>query len=373
MAGRSINELLAPEVILREVSRVLLPGTVLSDLFGWGLANRDPANMNGNMIDWQLRDGKYDVFNRLRRLATASVPGSPQTLVAPKPVGKVSYTIPRTAEQIALTDEEIHNRRVTGQNANIVDVGGENYIMRQKMGLAERVANMIEFQTAAMLRGSYSFDQVGDELRHCFSGGEDTIDFQIPASNKNQLGGIIGTSWATTTTDIPGDFYAMNLASNDLSGRGLEHVVLNSNTYQYLLKNDFIKAQAGTANTPFESLNRTGAGTYGVVFKAIPQYQFHVIDYSLEIWDGSSAFATTRLIADDQVSVFPTPDPSWVQYLNGGEWITEGPNGARAFHYGFYAYGYPNWNPSGWNLCVNHNGFPGLWVPGAIYTADVTP
>jgi hypothetical protein len=372
MAGRSVNELLAPEVILREVSRIKLPGTILSDIFGWGLSARNPDKQNGNIINYDLRDGRYDVFNRTRELATASTPGTQNTNIKPQKVGDVRFTIPRSAEQMPLTHEQLVNRRQTGSAVTVVDAMGANYIDRQKQYMMMRVANMIEFQCAAMMRGSYTFDQEGDELRQGFTGGGTTIEFQIPANNKNQLNGIIGTSWATTSTDIPGDVMAVNQACNDLTGMGVEHAVLNSNTWQYVINNLKIQAQAGTSNTPFQSYTRTGPGAFSATLRAIPWLQWHVVDYSLSIWNGS-ALADTRLIADDQVTFFPQPDSSWCQYLNGGEVVTEGPRGNAAFRHGFYAYGYESWNPSGWNLCTTHNGIPCLYIPGAIFNADVTP
>ena len=159
---------------------------------------------------------------------------------------------------------------------------------------------------------------------------------------------------------------------NALTGMGIEHAILNSNTWAYVINNDYVKAQAGTSNTPYEQYVRTGPGRFSAVLRAMPWLQWHIVDYSLDIWDGS-AVTTTKLIANDQVSFIPTPNPNWCQYLNGGETITEGPNGIRAFRQGFYAYGYPSWSPSGWNLCANHNGFPAVYIPAAIANADVTP
>jgi hypothetical protein len=368
---------MAPEVILREVSRIQLPGTVLSDLFGWGLAARDPDKQDGNMTDYPLRDGSYDVFSRSRLLATASMPGTSNTNIKPQKVGRVRFTIPRSSEQMPLTDEDLVNRRQIGQAVTVVDSMGENYIMRQKRFMAERVANMIEFQTAALMRGSYTFDQEGDELRQMFSGGEETIDFQIPSGNKNQLdmlgaGAIITASWATSSTDIPQNCYLVNTDMNSLTGLGIEHAVTNSTTFQYLLNNDKIKAQAGTSNTPYQSLERSGPGRFSAILRAIPWLQWHIVDYSLDLWDDTT-YTSTKLIADDQVTFIPQPSPAWCQYLNGGEVIAEGPAGPRAFRNGFYAYGYQSWNPSGWNLCTAHNGIPALYVPAAIANADVTP
>lgn len=377
MAGRAVADLLAPEVILREVSRIQLPATTLSDLFGWGLPDRDPAAQTGNMINYDLRDGAYDTFNRTQDLASGRVPGTANFNLPPQKVGKVRFTVPRSAERIPLTDEDLVNRRQIGQAVTVVDQMGENYIMRQKRYLAERVANMIEFQTAALLRGSYTFDQQGDELRQGFSGGQETINFQLPTGNLNQLnmlgaGDIITAPWSTTSTDVIGHLMAINDAMNAITGLGIEHAVSNSKTFRYVLKNDFVKAEAGTAATPFESYIRRGPGEYSVRLRSIPWLEWHIIDYKLNIWNGS-AYVRSSLVQDDQVSFFPTPSPAWVQYCNGGEVVTEGPAGVRAFRNGFYAYGYPSWDPSGWNLCTVHNGFPMLYIPGAIATADVTP
>src|SRR5256886_16447910 len=68
--------------------------------------------------------------------------------------------------------------------------------------LAQRFANLIEFQTAAMIRGQYSYTTDGDLLRHGFTGSDTTINYQIPAGNLNQLdmlgsGNILNADWAT--------------------------------------------------------------------------------------------------------------------------------------------------------------------------------
>lgn len=378
MAGISIAELLQPQVILREVSRVNLPGTVLADLFMWGLKNRDPeAQDKQNCFDYQLRKGSYDIFNQSKKVVAASVPGSAASEMAPNPVGSVDFTIPRAATQMSLTDESLVNQRQIGQAVTIVDSMGQNYILRQKQYMASQYANMIEFQTAAMLRGSYTWTQVGTEFRHAFSGGDVTVNFQVPAGNKNQLdmlgnGDIIDASWATTSTDIPKHCLQINEASNALSGMGIEHAICNSKTWNYIINNTKVQAQAGTANTPYEEYNRVGNGRFSVRLRAIPWLMWHIIDYALDIWNGS-AFVNTKLIADDQVNFIPTPSPLWTQYINGGETVTEGPNGVREFRQGFYSYGYPTHNPSGWSLNAVHNGIPACYVPSAIVCADVTP
>lgn len=376
--AQSLDTSLQAEVILREMSRVSLPNTIISDLFGWGLAARNPdAQDQGNMIQSPIRESSIDIFNNTRKLPPASTPGTQNVLIDPQNVGKFRYIIPRIAMSLPLTYEQLVQRRQIGQALNIVDKMGETYLMKQKIYMAQLVANIIEFQSAAMLRGTYTFDQQGDELRQGFSGGETTINFQIPAGNKNQLnmlgaGNIISASWATTSTDIPGQVLAVNTAMNALTGYGISHALLNSTTMRYLDKNTAIINEGGSANTPYAEFVKTGPGTFAKRYRAMPWILWHVIDYSLDIWDGS-AFTTTKLVADDQVTFIPDPNPMIAQYINGMEVVTEGPAGVTAERYGFYQYGYASWNPAGWWLNAVHNGIPGLLNPNAIATADVTP
>src|SRR5205814_8532625 len=124
---------------------------------------------------------------------------------------------PRAAGTIELVDDELLNQRAIGGRDSSLDRGGEVFLTRQEAYLAQRFANLIEFQTAAMLRGSYSFAADGDLLRHGFSGGETTIDFKVPAGNLSQLnmlgtGNILDADWATAGTDIPKHLHAINAA-----------------------------------------------------------------------------------------------------------------------------------------------------------------
>ena len=185
-----------------------------------------------------------------------------------------------------------------------------------------------------MLRGSYSYDEDGDDLRHGFTGGETTIDFRIPAGNLTQLdmlggGNILDADWATAATDIPGHLHEINAAMIQLTGMGLAHVVLTSVGWQHIVNNTKVQAQGGSGMTAFESLQRVSGGEFTAMLRALPWLTFHVIDYGLEIWNGSSE-TFTKLIEDDHAAFLPEPSPRWVQYLEGSEIVTEGPNGAEA-------------------------------------------
>lgn len=378
MSGYAVNDLLSNLQILGEISTLDLPGTSLQRLFGWNIASFATPNVTGNVEDSPLRTGQYDIFDVTRRVATGSVPGTAMTTRKPQKVGQTQFTVPRSAEKLPLTFEDMNQRRGIGVNPGLLDRNGERYIARQTRYLGELFANVLEFQVAAMVRGGYYFTQRDDALEHSFVAGDVFVDFQIPASNKDQLnmlgnGNIITASWLTPTTDIPGNILAIHRAFLELTGMGLSHIVLKSNLWNAMMNNNYITAQAGSSNTPFEYIERESAGQFRARLRgATPWIDIHLVDYGLEVWDGSN-FTYTELIEDDHALFIPEPSEDWVGYIRGMETVIEGENGPMSNQYGFYPYAFPSHDPAGWNLCAVHNGLPKLVRPKAIAYGDMTP
>lgn len=373
--GRSISDLLAAKVVLRKVTQVVLPNTVVSQLFGWGLNNRNPKAQGSNTIPHHLREGSYDIRDSTRRVATGRNPGATSSRQKPQKTAKVNFTIPRSAENIELSYEKLNQFRQIGSSVNEVDPQGERYIDGQIEYLAERYGNMIEFQTAAMLRGSYTFDQVGDDIQQGFSGGETEISYQIAAGNKSRLdmtgsGDRISASWGTAGTNIPGDLLDINAGMNTITGKGIEHVVCGSDVWDAVMNNTAVKEQGGSSNTPFESFQRTGPGNFVAVLKAVNWLTWHIVDYSLEIWNGSN-FVETKLIAPNHAHFFPNPSNRWTEYMNGMETVVEWPSANKVDAVGFHSWGEEVNNPAGFSLNAVHNGFPALYVPNAMTDATV--
>jgi hypothetical protein len=367
--GVSTQQILAPKTILHAVSQMALPGTTLQRLFGWGISGGNTERTSG-------RSFAYDILDNSRRVATARVPGQASSRQAPQKVGSVAGTFPRSAETISLLDEDLLNRRAFGNRGEELDYGGESYITRQEAYLAQRFANLIEFQTAAMMRGSYSYLDDGDVLRHGFSGGALTVDYQIPSGNEGQLdmlgsGEILDADWSDAGTDIPLHLQNINSAMLQLTGMGLAHVVLTSAGWRYILSNTAVQEMGGSMNAPFESMERTATGEFEAVLRALPWIKFHIVDYGLEIWNGTSE-VFTKLIPDDHAAFFPQPSPRWVRYLEGSEIVTEGPGGQRAEQFGFYPFAWPTHDPSGWELSAVMNGIPALYTPQAMAYGLIT-
>jgi hypothetical protein len=362
------SDLLAPQTIRKAISQLELPGTSLQNLFGWGLGGTNVIRQSG-------RSFAYDIFNTTRTVATGRVPADPSHRTKPQAPESVSATFPRAAETIVLLDEHLLNRRRIGGPAGFLDRGGEVFLTRQEAHLAQRFANLIEFQTAAMLRGSYSYETDGDALRHGFAGGDTTIAYRVPAGNLDQLdmlgaGNILDADWATASTDIPAHLHAINAAMIQLTGMGLAHVAVTSTGWQHIVNNTVVQEQGGSGPV-FRSLERVAGGEFTATLRALPWLTFHVIDYGLEIWNGS-AETFTKLIDDDHAAFFPEPSPRWVQYMEGSEIVTEGPGGPKHERFGFYAWAYPVHDPSGWELCAVLNGIPALYTPQAMAYGLIT-
>lgn len=371
--GESINRLLAPSRIMQVIAQLKKAATPISQLLGFNIGGKNRTPYGG-------RNFAYDVFNPSRQVPGPRAPGQPSARIAPQKVGNVSGVFPRSADTIPLLDEEMFNRRRIGANANELDEMGESYITRQEDFLATRFTNLIEFMASAMLKGSISYttSTAGDLLWYDYTGGTQTIDFQIPPGNKNQLnmtggGNIISASWATASTNIPAHLLAINKAMLQLSGFPLKHVICGSDVWGYVINNDYIKAQAGTSQSPFEKMSQDENGNFIAMLRGSCSWIiWHIIDTGLEL--GSSNTYKTLIDADSFVGM-PEPTSEWCTFLDGSEIVTEGPGvgATRAERFGFYPFAYPSFDPSGWNLSAVFNGLPALQVPKAVVYADTTP
>lgn len=363
MAGYAAQDLFAPLYIREVVSRVNPALTTLSRLFGFDVGGSNREQQSG-------RNFAFDYFDHTREVASGRAPDAASAAIKPQLAGTVQGVFPRSAEMMQLRYEKIFNRRSVGGPTSELDKGGMDWITRQQNYMGERFANIIEFQTAAMLRGSYVFVQDGDKLKHDFSGTGITVDFKIPAGNLsslNMLGGgnIISALWSNTGTDIPAQIFAINQAMQQLAGFPLKHIVLNSVTWQYVMNNTKVQAQSGTANTPLTEIKQDNEGNFTASMRFAPWIKFHIIDHGLVVGTGAGTY--TKLLPDNKVAFLPDPSPLWCGYLDGSEYVTDGPQATTATEqFGFYSYGYPVHDPAAFNMHMLLNGIPALKVRNAI-------
>lgn len=367
MPGPTVGDVLSTQRIWAVVSRVKKAEFPISRFFGFDFGGSNVEQFGG-------RDFRYDIFDHTRRVAKGRAPGAALATSKPQAVGHVFNIFPRAGEQIPLSDERIFNMRQIGGSADeTLSPAAERYITMQEVYLAEKFGNIRELQSAAMLRGAYTYVTDGDDLYHSFSGDDVTVNYQIPDGNLTKLdmlgaGDILTASWATAATDIPGNIFAINKAMKQLTGFGLNHIICKSPIWQNVINNDNVKAQGGSANVVFERIQQDGDSNFTAVLRAIPWLTFHILDHGLELGPDDTF---TDMIETNHAVFLPDPSPEWATYLEGSEIVTEGPNGVRAPRMGFHAWAYPEHNPSGWQLCGVHNGIPALTNPNAVANGTV--
>lgn len=352
----ALPALLQPGAINQTISQLNVINDRLQNFFvgGGGVSNQSGRNF------------AWDIYNESREVGGSRAPGTPPARVAPNVVGNVTGVFPRWHESIPLLYEQIHNMRQIGSLQ--LDPAGETYISKQEMYLAQRCVNHREFQFLGMIRGQYYFSRSGDDLLPSLASGTQTVDFQVPANNKNQANGIIAASWNTASTDIPGHCSAIDKNSEEQTGRPIRHGWCNSTRLNYTMNNDKVRQLAGTAAEPFSRYERQANNDFICVLKGIPYITWHVTNGGVNL---NGTF--TPLFGDDDVLLCPDPDPSWVQYLNGSEVVVEYPGATPTERYGAYFWAEPTTKPAGYELAGVMNGLPALYNPGCLYPLDVTP
>lgn len=380
--GYSVSKILAPQRIMGVVKRVQGGRQSLAKLLGYVGDGANIAPIGG-------RQTSYDVFNSTRQLPRGIAPDGVRRLAPPQVVGNVQVVFPRAGETIPLLYEKMINQRAIGGPTSNLDKRGLAYIGHQEKFLAEKFLNLIEFQAASMFRGQYHFAPVNDQsFIHSWAStglpGEKTINFQIPTGNKGQLnmlgdGNIIDVSWDSQDAndlydaDIPNQFFGINAAMEALCGLPLEHVSMNSLTWNYLVKNQQVKSQAGIANMPLQSIERPEGWHFTGLIRAVPWLTFHIMDHVLEIENPAGEFTRTKVLEDGHIYGHPEPSSAWTELGQGSEIVVEGlaANATTEERFGQYAWATPSDNPAGYNLHQVYNGLPLLYVPGAVVDATV--
>lgn len=361
MATPALPSLLQPSVVNERISRLRVINTTLQNRFG--MQSGGPAVRSSPTG----RRGSYDVFNDTREVATARLPGATAATIARNPRGNVAFIIPRIAEKKPLLMEELSNFRPVGGPTNVVDQNGQLFIADEEMINKQRITNAREFQVAAMLRGSYTYTQSGDDLIHGFSGGGITINYRIAAGNKTQLnmlggGDIIGVSWDNPAAPIITDLFQIQAAFNQLTGRGLKQVMVTSVGWGNVLNNIQVQNQAGSVNQVFDYISKDDdSEEFTARLKAAPWVEWLITDNGLNL---NGTF--TKLIPDTAAVFTTTVGPQVAKFYECGEPVVVEWTRQQLYAQGEYFYYDLKGNPASYELYSIFNGLPVLLIPDSI-------
>ena len=401
----SLHSLLTPQVILKAVSRIRKFQGRLGRWVGFqpNRYNPDTVSVEGpNTRQGDTRFATFRLDDVTRVVAKGRAPGTGPASVAVNPVGDVRISCARYHEKVRLLGEFLGNLSpIIGPNSQI-DTGGQSYIARQTMHLAEKYNNTVELMTTGMFQDNLYFQLSGDNLLPVI--GAPTapnlgfqIPFQIPSGNKNQLnmlgtGNLIAIGWNNSGAPLIKNLLQIQAASTQLSGYQPKHVWCNSLMWYNVLLNAEVRNTAGSAATPFAEYNRVTEKAmdgmempeFAAELRGVPWLNWHIADDVIVTggdidpsWTQGTAAVTAgttsiiKVCPDNTVIVAPEPSPDWTELYNGAEYISENAGQPMTLKRGYTFWKEWVTQPSCIELIALMNCIPLLYVPKAIIFGTV--
>ncbi len=374
----SVLDILRPQVVRGMMNEIKTPYDRFQDFFG--LSPNGPA-----CAPSETRSVSYDVVNDDRTVGNFSAPGADATRIAALPIGNRPTTCPRHFEGLELSYETLNNIRGIGRNADPGSQAGLSYVRQQMGHQLRRTRRWREFLIWSALRGTCQILVSGNTWVPVLTGGNVTLDWQLSANHKNQLNGIIDTSWDNAAANIITDLGQICAQGEADSGLPIRHAWCNTTRMITILNCTQVKNMGGSANTAFEqwAVNIAQMKSYGgadtdidswkieqtVVLKGFPAITWHVTDRIISV-NGS----TTKFFADDEVLFHPDPDVEWIRGFEVKESTNQLANASPVD-----VYGYGSWikrpvdsDVPRYVMYSLDNFFPAV-NPNAYFFADVVP
>lgn len=316
----------------------------------------------------------YLTFYGQRSTAKRVEYGSPSKVRTLKQVGEQTVALLHFAEHIKFR-QELQNLII--RNPNSLDV--------QRMAQQEIARHTRDFKTlfdntriacmmSMLANGKIWIDSSGNILPSS-SGTSTTIDFGIPAGNQNQVSGIIGASWATTTTAIIQHIEDIKVKARRATGRELKHAFYGQNIANYIFTNATMKSYWGFNSSIYGQFQSSP----GSVPNGFAGLQWHPM--ASGFYDDSTD-TTQGFFGVDQVTFTPEIDRNVYTLFEGSMAVPKAfgisptaLDGMGNFEtvYGMGGYAVPEVDPVGIKQ-VNFDTFLPMWkVPNDMYICDVTP
>jgi hypothetical protein len=368
----TLMELIASWTQLGVYSHFTQPGERLQRFMGMNIGGPRESRQRGRLFS-------FNYFDHTRDVAVFRNPGTGPSVVSATPLGRCSGTFGRTHEKKVLPYEVLGNLRPIEQNGEL-DPGGQRYVARQQKTLYQRFSNAREIAVAGMLRGSLGFIFQGEDLVPVFTGGDFTIDFNVPSTNKGKLKksddatDIIDASWSNAGTKILDHLVEIEQASEYRTGRPIRHVWTDSKVWNFVINNTQVKDTAGSAAAPFQAwdmVEETGPDGkpiryFNAVLRGYPHIQWHIYNSGLNV-NGTY----TRFFDGTTASFLPDPEEDWVEMGVGSEYVVETPGAEPTEATGFFPWGKTSDEPASLQLLAVDNFMPFLYVPKCVHWGEV--
>ena len=253
----------------------------------------------------------------------------------------------------------------------------------QQMGMAEIGRQSAEFKvlfdnlrvsalSSAFALGCIYFDGDGNLLPSS-AGAVITIDFGIPAGNKDQVGGLVDTKWETTTANIPAQIDAIMAYALRQTGYPLTTAYYGSSIFKWLLANDYVQKLMASNNALQNSLLQHVIPDGFLRLKWRPAASSFFVDQ-----DGTSQ----TIFPADAVTLTPDVTLDWYEMLEGTYLVPTNVgnisgNAVQATQQnvmiakGMFSYAQVLSDPVTVKQMAGDTFLPVIKVPGAVFVLDV--
>jgi len=372
MAGANLQTMLgAPNLagILRQVEPGLAEDIIPPAFLKVG------RRITGNVFEQTVTEGE-------RRMARASLYGSPSQTYEAKGLGIRSFSCVHTAHNTSFEASTLMNlfKPDTTQAQDIAAAEVE----REMVDFRQTFRNLrIACVTSLLTNQAIYFNSVG-EVQASSTTPALTVQFNMPASNTGQLP-VFGTalltaSWATAGTDIITQIKNLKVAARQLTGFPLRHAFYGANIFNYLISNTVLQAYL-KHNPQFQA----GFMQYeipddfmGLIWH--PMEQAFLVNMNTNKGGAISAETVHGTFAATQVVFTPEPDRGWYELVEGSEYVPQsidlvGEYGTALKDYrhefGPWAYAKSADDPLRLIAYMGDNFLPTLRAPKAIFNATV--
>lgn len=315
----------------------------------------------------------YTVVRGSRKLARMVQYGSPARRRGLEGIGDKPVKLTHSFEEIELDPRTLQLLRgYTSYENNM----GRDELARQVAQFAIKYMNTrIAMVFMMLFKGHIYWDNDGNLLPSS-SGAFYDVDYGIGANNLNQLNGIIGASWATASTNIPGDIRQVKARSRQLTGYRIENAFYGENIPSYIAVNDYVKdwfTRNPAANQYWVENQEIPPGFLGIK-NWWPAYEF--------FYEDNDDTTQTGVVGADAIVFAPAITPDVYELIEGSFDV---PTSLGAFESADAAFsslrrvngmgGYARVidNPVNVILRLFDTRLPVWKVPDALFIADVTP
>lgn len=337
MPGFTYEQLTRVPHVMRVIEKYNAPGSVISRRYGLNFGATPGQRL-------PHRTGVYDIFNPTRGMPIGRAPMVGPARVSRKPIGQQIITVPRFYEALTIEDEYVFRNRPLGGPYGVVDPSGASYIAKQIGHEVAKFNNLHEFMAISMFRGGYAYTQIGDDLfpirKEDAAANDIVVNTLVDSSHRVQLalgaGGanLINTTWANAAADIVQQLFSLDKVHAARHGAPLRHIWGNATTLAPLFNNTKLQAVGGSVYRIFDAMsprteidpNQRWPDTgVDIVFRALPQWTFHIYNQVHILGQVSESFAAqtdpaniSYMIPDNEVIITPEPG-DWCELVAGSE------------------------------------------------------